>query len=294
MLNVVVRCALAVVLLAAAALKLAQPARSRAALATFGVRSPAPARYAWGAIISAELALAASVAGGSALATYLAAGLLAAFAGVLAVALARGRAGAPCACFGAGSRVSRGGVARNLALAVAFAVTPSLPGHHASTEQWLGLGLAGALLGVAALAVAVLALAREVGVLRARLAPEAALEIPHEGPEIGSRNESITRFRPGPAARLALAVFTSEGCHMCRLLEPELDALAREPAVALERFEEGRDLEVWAALDVPGSPFAVAFDLEGTVLAKGTFNTLGQLEGLLAAAERRLAEGVRA
>jgi hypothetical protein len=30
------------------------------------------------------------------------------------------------------------------------------------------------------------------------------------------------------------------------------------------------------------------------VLAKGTFNTLGQLEGVLAAAERRLREAARA
>ena len=37
---------------------------------------------------------------------------------------------------------------------------------------------------------------------------------------------------------------------------------------------------------MPGSPFAVALDADGTVLAKGTFNTGAQLESVLAAAER--------
>ena len=48
-----------------------------------------------------------------------------------------------------------------------------------------------------------------------------------------------------------------------------------------------RDADAWTAADVPGSPFAVALDADGTVLAKGTFNTAGQLESVLAAAERR-------
>jgi hypothetical protein len=40
---------------------------------------------------------------------------------------------------------------------------------------------------------------------------------------------------------------------------------------------------------VPGSPYAVALDLDGTVLAKGTFNNLAQLESVVATAERRRA-----
>jgi hypothetical protein len=40
-------------------------------------------------------------------------------------------------------------------------------------------------------------------------------------------------------------------------------------------------------MSIPGSPFAVAIDREGTVLAKGTFNNLAQLESVLATAERR-------
>ena len=74
---------------------------------------------------------------------------------------------------------------------------------------------------------------------------------------------------------------------MCRVLSPTIDAFGKHPAVVLRRFDEVDDAEAWAAADVPGSPFAVALDADGTVLAKGTFNTGAQLESVLAAAERR-------
>jgi hypothetical protein len=55
-------------------------------------------------------------------------------------------------------------------------------------------------------------------------------------------------------------------------------------------FDEVRDADAWREADAPGSPFAVAIGLDGTVLAKGTFNNLAQLESVLATAERRRAE----
>ncbi len=55
----------------------------------------------------------------------------------------------------------------------------------------------------------------------------------------------------------------------------------------MRTFDEYRDAYAWEAADVPGSPFAVALDADGTVLAKGTFNTGAQLESVLAAAEQR-------
>ena len=94
------------------------------------------------------------------------------------------------------------------------------------------------------------------------------------------------RLTPG---RIGLAVFSSEGCGLCRALEPAVDAFGRDPRVALRRFDEVGDAGAWAAADVPGSPFAVALDADGTVLAKGTFNTGAQLESVLAAAERAAA-----
>ena len=178
------------------------------------------------------------------------------------------------------------GAARSRAsslLAAAFAVLPALDRREPSTEGWLAIGLVAALLGIVALAVAVLALARELGALRAEIDPRGALEIPEEGPELGGRTE-LMEVEPG---RLGLAVFTSEGCGMCRALEPAIEALGRDPLVRLRTFDEVRDAHAWAAAGIPGSPFAVAVDADGTVLAKGTFNTAGQLESVLATAERR-------
>ena len=292
MIDAVARLVLAAVLMVAAALKLAAPRSSQAALATFGVRREAARWPAWAAIVAAELGLAAGVALGSAAAAYMAAGMLVAFSVALGVALARGRSGAPCACFGSRSRVGPISIVRNLVLAAAFAAAPSLPGERPTTDELLALGLAVALIVAFGLGVAVLALAREVGVLRLQIAPQAALEIPGEGPDLGARTDLAPRFDPKPSARFLLAVFSSEGCRMCRGLAPAVAALGRDPLVAVEVFDERRDVEAWRLLRVPGAPFAVVLDLEGAVLAKGTFNTLGQLEGLLAGAERRVREGV--
>jgi hypothetical protein len=138
------------------------------------------------------------------------------------------------------------------------------------------------------LGVAVAALAREVGVLRRELVPAPALEIPDEGPPLHSRVPLIERFRLTSESTWALAVFSSDGCRMCQVLEPAVRALARDPLVDVEVFDEHRDALVWRALKVPGSPFAIALDREGTVRAKGTFNSPAQLEGILGAAERRV------
>jgi methylamine utilization protein MauE len=287
------RTVLGAILVAAALLKLAAPARSRAALVTFGVRRE-PVQWAvWAAMVAAELGLAAGVVAGWEAAAWAAAGLQLGLAAVLARALGAGRAGAPCGCFGARSRVTPAGVARNLALAAALAAVPFVPGGDASAEAWLGLGLGVALAGVAALTVAVLALAREVGELRLALGPQAALDIAGEGPEIGGRTELIAGFQPGAEARLALAVFLSESCPVCASLGPAVALLERDPQVAVRSFDEEADAEAWEALAVPGAPYAVALSLDGEVLAKGTFNTLPQLESVLGAAERRTLEPAR-
>jgi hypothetical protein len=278
---------LGLVLLGAAALKLAGGARARAALATYGLHGPR-ATAAWAALIAVEAALGVAVAAGVEGAAYAAAGLMAAFALAQAALLGAGRAGAPCACLGARGRVGRGSLARACALAAALAALPLLERRDLSGEEWLAVGLGFALAGIAALAVAVLALAREVGMLRLAVRPQGALEIPHEGPEIGGRTALADAFgRDLAPGRLGLAVFTSEGCAMCHALAPAVAAFARDPHVAVREFDEARDAPAWAAADVPGSPFAVALDEAGTVLAKGTFNSGAQLESVLAAAERR-------
>ena len=52
-------------------------------------------------------------------------------------------------------------------------------------------------------------------------------------------------------------------------------------------IDEVADADVWRELRIPGSPFAIALDPDGGVLAKGTFNNLAQLESVLATAEQR-------
>jgi hypothetical protein len=288
MVSVVACLAGALVLLASAAAKAAGGTASRAALATYGVRGTA-ASVGIALLVSVEIALAIGVALGSDRAAIAAALVLAGFALAQAVALIGGRGGAPCACFGARGRLSRASLGRTVVLSAAFAALPLLPRSEPTTEEWLAIGLGAALLGIAALAVVVLALAREVGVLRMAVSPHGgALEIAHEGPELGGRTALVDAFGDDLSdGRLGLAVFASEGCGLCRALAPEVAAFGRHPHVSLRTFDEVRDAGAWAAADVPGSPYAVAIDDAGTVLAKGTFNSGAQLESVLATAERR-------
>src|SRR5687767_5810381 len=148
-----VRLILAAILAGAALSKLAAPSRAAAAMRTFGFASPASRWAALGFVIAAELALAVGVALGSDAAAYAAAALMALFALTLLSALMQGKTGAPCACFGSSSKVSGPAVARNALLAVAFAVTPSLP-ESLSTDGWLTVGLVVALTACAALTLA--------------------------------------------------------------------------------------------------------------------------------------------
>jgi hypothetical protein len=287
MVSVVACLVLGLVLLASAALKVADRHGTQAALATYGIRAAGPARAVWGALVAVELVLGVGVAAGVDAAAYAASALFAVFAVAQIAALATGRGGAPCACFGARGQVSDASAGRAILLTAAFAVLPQLPRSEPSTEQWLTLGLIAALAGLVALGIAVLALAREVGVLRLSIDPRGALEVAHEGPEVGGRTALAERFGELAPGRIGLAVFSSESCQMCQALAPAVAAFGRDPRVALREFDEVRDADAWAAADIPGSPFAVALDADGTVLAKGTFNTGAQLESVLAAAERR-------
>jgi hypothetical protein len=287
MVSVVACLVLGLVLLASAVLKLADRHGTQAALATYGIRAAGPARAVWGALVAVELVLGVAVGAGADPAAYAASALFALFAVAQIAALATGRGGAPCACFGARGQVSDASAGRAILLTAAFAVLPQLPRSEPSTEQWLALGLFAALAGLVALGIALLALAREVGVLRLSISPRGALEVAHEGPEVGGRSALVEHFGELAPGRIGLAVFSSESCQMCRALAPAVAAFGRDPRVALREFDEVRDADAWALADVPGSPFAVALDADGTVLAKGTFNTGAQLESVLAAAERR-------
>lgn len=288
MVEMALRLVLGAVLIGAAGAKLVNPRGAAEGMAAFGFRAGAARRIGLPLLVAVELGLGVAVIAGVDAGAWLGAALMTLFALTMAGAIAAGRAGEPCGCFGARSRVGWTGVIRNVALAGGFVAVGLLPAEELSTDQWLGLGLLAALGVCLALSVALYALAREVGLLRLRVGPVGALEIPSEGPELGSRTPLIEAIPGAADADLALAVFTSAGCHICQALSPAVDSVAAHPAVAVGRFDEHEDASAWRALDVPGSPYAVALDRQGTVLAKGTFNNLAQLESILAAGERRL------
>jgi thiol-disulfide isomerase/thioredoxin len=287
MLEILLRVALGIVLAGAALAKLAAPRGSIAALGSFGFADGPLRPIAWAALIAVELALAVAVILGSDAAAYAAAALMGMFAALTVSALLRGRAGAPCACFGPRSRISWLGALRDVVLAAAFAALPSVDSISIGAQGWLAIGLGVALLACAALAVGVLGLAREVGMLRLQLGTQGALEISGEGPEIGTRAEALSGRIGRNGADFGLAVFTSEGCGICETLAPAIDNVAKDPRVKVAVFDEVAEAELWRSLEIPGSPFALALDPEGRVLAKGTFNNLAQLESVLATAERR-------
>src|SRR3954447_955820 len=94
----------AALLFASAGAKLAQPRHSRDALGSFG----------WAAVVAVEIALGAGIAAGATAASYAAGVTMVAFAAALTLQIARGRAGAPCGCFGSRGQVGWPAVARNL------------------------------------------------------------------------------------------------------------------------------------------------------------------------------------
>jgi methylamine utilization protein MauE len=281
------RWALSAVLIVAAGSKIVGGRESRLALSSFGVADPRMRAALWIGLIGVEGALGISVAAGVPGAAEVAAGMLALFGIVLTAAFLDGRGGRPCACFGRRSRIGFVAIGRAFLLAAGFTALPHLGGVRPATQTWLAIGLLIALAALALGGVALLALAREIGELRLALGPQSALALDGEGPALGERLELIDRF--GGAPELALAFFSSTTCPLCAALRPAIRLVETEPGVEVETFDEQDDRDVWWSLNVPGSPYGVVLDAEGAVLAKGTFNNLGQLESLLAVAERRRA-----
>jgi methylamine dehydrogenase accessory protein MauD len=166
---------------------------------------------------------------------------------------------------------------------------------------------------VIALALLVLALARQIGTLHLRLGPRGALELDEEGPPLGEAPEPADRTdlggRPvsvgGPGSP-QLVLFVSPGCPVCREVLPSLPVAARAGRMAARVVVDAKildaapaygngigapvvaDPDVARAYRVPGTPYAVVLDRLGVVRAKGTVNTMEQLEGLVDTARRRL------
>ena len=136
---------------------------------------------------------------------------------------------------------------------------------------------------VVALAALVLALYRQVGLLTLRVGPGIALELAEEGPPLGEPAPELAGLASsGPE----LAVFFSPGCRLCRQLAPGVRALGRE-GLAVHVVYENDAPETFERWDVPGTPFAVHI-VDGVVVAKGTVNTLEQLEQLVSIGAERV------
>jgi hypothetical protein len=280
---------LALILLAGSALKARRPAEAAAAFATYGIAGRRAQRVTLWTLIAVELALVLTVTAGVTWAAGALAGLFVVFALLTSAALLSGRGGRPCACFGSASRLGWSSPVRALALALAAGALAhgGLPRTPSSYDEWLTIGLSIALAAVIALGAMVFALAREIGVLRLGANSRGALEIPGEGPAAGSTQAWATELPADPRALLRLAIFTSDGCPMCRQMAPAIAHVAADPLLAVALLDEVADAEVWAQAETPGSPYAIALSLDGVVLAKGTFNNLGQLESIVGTARFR-------
>ena len=163
---------------------------------------------------------------------------------------------------------------------------------------------------VVLLALAVLALARQVGVLHQRVAPAGAL-MPSSGPKIGELTETIEtedlagdRVGIGGVAQGAntLVLFISPTCPVCKTLLPAARSLASAEGLTLVFASDGFETErhrtfaeevgiarfpyvlsqaLGIRYGVSRLPFAVLIGADGVLRGRGLVNTREHLESLL-------------
>lgn len=164
------------------------------------------------------------------------------------------------------------------------------------------------------MAVALVALARQVGVLHVRVAPAGALSVTR-GPATGEKSPHlhVTTLSGAPlaigahlaAGKRQLLMFVSAQCHVCKGLIPVAKSFARDERVELVFVGDdeasvqrgliaGMDIasypfvngpEVGMAYQVDKLPYAVLLDEHGTILAKGLVNSREHLESLVVSQE---------
>ena len=161
------------------------------------------------------------------------------------------------------------------------------------TGWWIAAFVAQWIL-VLALAVVVIALARQIGTLHLRLGPRGALEVDTEGPALGEvppalpgLDDNGTRVLVGGPGPTRLVLFSSPTCPICEEVAPGISAAASAARMAPIVLHDP-DLE--RVYDIPGTPFVLVMDELGVVRAKGTVNNLEQVEGLVDTAMRRIEE----
>jgi methylamine dehydrogenase accessory protein MauD len=139
-------------------------------------------------------------------------------------------------------------------------------------------------LAVLVLAVAVVALLRQIGVLHARLHPM-GVHFGGEGPELGSVAPPVPGLSYAEAP-LTLLAFTSPTCEVCKVLRPSLSAVQRSYREVQVRVLDLDDATrpSFEAFNVRSTPYVVAVGDDGTVRGRGVANSLEQVEELVAEA----------
>jgi methylamine dehydrogenase accessory protein MauD len=162
--------------------------------------------------------------------------------------------------------------------------------------------------------VALLAVARQVGVLHERIAPAGALT-PRHGPAIGGKaprtlsrsldGRDIEIGGPLSAGSRRLIFFVSAQCPICNKLMPFVTSFARAEQVELVFAGDDRDdvqirlvadagLQDFAFLNDPALgrafgvdklPHAVLLGDDGTILSRGLVNSREHFESLIISAE---------
>lgn len=181
---------------------------------------------------------------------------------------------------------------------------------------WLALGVLWAV--VVVLAFAVLALARQIGVLHERLQPVGALKLAkglkvgEAAPEVRAADiggRDLVLGAPHATGRDTLVMFVSPTCPVCKSLLPALRAIRRSERVDVVLASDGSRLEhkdfiaaeslqeftyvlsepLGIAFGASRLPHAVLLDGAGVVRATGLVNTREQLDSLFEARERGVA-----
>ncbi len=195
-----------------------------------------------------------------------------------------------------------------------------MPGESGVTEALLVSNVILWVL-VIVLALVVLALARQVGILHERVAPAGAL-MPTSGPKVGELTEPMTLTDlqgtevriggPNPDGVATLVMFISPTCPVCKSLVPTAKSLARREGERMrlvfasdgDKIEQheayARDLDLGdyhyviseglgMAYEVSKLPFALLIGGDGTLHSKGLVNTREHLESLVEAMDLKIA-----
>jgi thiol-disulfide isomerase/thioredoxin len=140
---------------------------------------------------------------------------------------------------------------------------------------------------VLVLAVSVVALLRQIGVLHARLHP-LGVHVGGEGPDLDSTAPLAGEYRYADAETTLIA-FTAPTCEVCATLRPSLEALRRQYRELTMHVIDLDDATraTFTAFNVRSTPYVVAVDGEGIVRGRGVANSLEQVEELLLEARHR-------